>query len=51
MKHKEYQRRVTKMKMQARDGAKFFKGFDKLEQLREAVRLRIAIGSTTDVQK
>lgn len=48
IKHKEYLRRVTKLKMQAKDGAKFYKGYDKLEQLREAVRLKITLNIGRD---
>jgi hypothetical protein len=42
---------VTKLKMQANKGAKFYKGYDKLEQLREAVRLKIAMNMSGDGQK
>ena len=37
--------------MQANKGAKFYKGYDKLEQLREAVRLKIALNMSGDGQK
>ncbi|CAG2254313.1 unnamed protein product [Mytilus edulis] len=51
IKHKEYQRRITKLRMKSKTDRKFFKGFDKLEQLREAVRLRIALNVTRESQK
>ena len=51
IKHKEYLRRVTKLKMQANQGAKFYKGYDKLEQLREAVRLKIALNMSGEGKK
>ena len=51
IKHKEYLRRVTKLKMQANEGAKFYKGYDKLEQLREAIRLKIALNIGRDSQR
>jgi len=42
---------VTKLKMQANQGAKFYKGYDKLEQLREAVRLKIALNMSGEGKK
>ena len=44
--HKEHTRRMTKLRLQADLGPSHYKGFDKLEQLREAVRLKISLNMT-----
>ncbi|XP_061188206.1 leucine-rich repeat-containing protein 74B-like [Saccostrea echinata] len=52
--HKEYMRKVTRLRLQADLGPSHYKGYDKLEQLREAVRLKISLNMTrqkTDTQK
>lgn len=44
--HKEHMRKVTKLRLQADLGPNHYKGYDKLEQLREAVRLKISLNMT-----
>lgn len=44
--HKEYMRKITKLRLQADLGPSYYKGYDKLEQLREAVRLKISLSMT-----
>lgn len=46
VRHKEHMRKVTKLRLQADLGPNHYKGYDKLEQLREAVRLKISLNMT-----
>ena len=46
LRHKEYMRRITKLRMKADEGPTQYKGYDKLQQLREAVRLKISLSVT-----
>ncbi|KAK3099994.1 hypothetical protein FSP39_013199 [Pinctada imbricata] len=43
IRHKEYIRKITRLRVQADEGPSHYKGYDKLQQLREAVRLKISL--------
>ncbi|OWF46621.1 leucine-rich repeat-containing protein 74B-like [Mizuhopecten yessoensis] len=47
VKHKEYVRRAMRLRVQADESLSHYKNFDKLEQIREAVKLKIALSVTT----